>query len=272
MKTQNTKNESYNARVNVTWNKMLSENNNLTASVIGEISSSKYTGFGITKRGYLVDRGMIFDNWDADKYTAYDKWMHESAARGRKEHNLTNQVATIVTASWSWKNTYILNGNMRMDWSNKFGDRSNEKFLPIWSVSGRWNMHDNLLYGVSWINTFALKVSFGYQGNMSNSESPRLIITKGATNTFFDEFESTIKNYPNPLLKWEKTSNFNASIEFALFGHRFVGNLGYYYRYTKDAFLSKTVSIMNGIRNYTVNAGILCNPGGGVYVPVNADQ
>ena len=261
LKTQNTTNESYNIRANLTWNKMLNEDNNLTASVIGELSSSEYSGFGITKRGYLVDRGMLFDNWDQNKYKEYDKWMHQADARGKKLHNLTNQLAVIATASWSYKNIYTLNGNMRMDWSNKFGDRSNEKFLPIWSVSGRWNLHDNLLYGLSWVNTFALKLSYGYQGNMSNTESPRLIITKGATNTFFDEFESTIKNYPNPLLKWEKTSNFNASIEFAFFGHRLIGNFGYYYRYTRDAFLSKTVSIINGIRNYTVNAGNLRNQG-----------
>lgn len=240
---------------------MLNDDNNLTVSLIGEIKSSKYSGFGITRRGYLPDRGMIFDDWATSGYPQYDKWHHQQEARGQMEDNLTNQVAIIATTSYSWKNTYTLNANMRMDWSNKFGDRSNEKFLPIWSVSGRWNMHDNLLYGFSWINMFALKVSFGYQGNMSNTESPRLIITKGGTNTFFEEYESTIKNFPNPLLKWEKTSNFNASIEFAFFGNRLIGNFGYYYRYTTDAFLNKTVSIINGTKNYTVNQGNLRNQG-----------
>ena len=261
LKLSNTKNENYNLRGTLTYNKMLTEEQSFTATLIGELSSSKYSGFKITKRNYLADRGMIFDNWDAKKWTKFTDWSHTDEARGSLEDNLTRKVGAIASVSWAWKNTYILNGNMRMDWSNKFGDRSNEKFLPIWSLSGRWNMHENILYGFSWVNTFAVKVSFGYQGNMSNTESPRLIIQKGGTNTFFDEYQSTIKNFPNPLLSWEKTATFNGSVEFALFNNKLVGNFGYYYRHTTDAFMKKTVSLFNGTKSYTVNAGTLINQG-----------
>lgn len=50
--------------------------------------------------------------------------------------NLNNQVSAYGAINYSYKNLYILNANMRVDYSNKFGDRSREKFLPIWSVSG----------------------------------------------------------------------------------------------------------------------------------------
>ena len=161
---------------------------------------------------------------------------------------------------------------MRMDWSNRFGDRSNEKFLPIWSVSGRWNMNENLLQNASWINSLALKVSYGFQGNMSEAESPKLIVQRGTTVAPFNKFGSSIRNYPNPMLKWEKTSTFNASIEFALFNNKLIGNLGYYYRHTSDAFLSKVVSLINGVTSYTVNGGTLVNQGyefSFQFIPVN---
>ncbi len=261
LRISNTINENYSLRGTLTYSEMMTENDNLTVSLIGELSSSKYSGFDVTRRGYLPDRGMIFDDWEEGEWPKYDKWLHTQEARGVMTDNLTNQLGLILTASWSHKNHYIFNGNMRMDWSNKFGDRSNEKFLPIWSVSGRWNMHENILYGVSWVNMLALKASFGYQGNMSNTESPKLIIKKGGTNTFFNEFESTIQNFPNPLLKWEKTSNVNVSLDFALFNNKLIGSLGFYYRHTSDAFLSKTVSLFNGTTNYTVNAGTLTNLG-----------
>ncbi|WP_187376727.1 MULTISPECIES: SusC/RagA family TonB-linked outer membrane protein [Butyricimonas] len=261
LRLSNTTNESYNLRGTLSFNKALNEDQSLNASLIGEVRSSKYSGFKITKRNYLPDRGMIFDDWDQKLYEDFTEWSHSPEARGALIDNLTRQVSTIASVSWSWRNTYILNGNMRMDWSNKFGDRSNEKFLPIWSLSGRWNMHDNLLYGVSWVNTFALKLSFGYQGNMSNTESPRLIIKKGGTNIFFDEFESEIVNFPNPVLSWEKTATFNGSVEFALFNRKLTGNVGYYYRRTTDAFMEKTVAYFNGTKSYTVNAGILVNQG-----------
>ena len=261
LRLSNTKNESYNFRGTFTFNKGLTEKQSLNASLIGEFSSSKYSGFSITRRNYMPDRGMIFDDWDHTKYTGFNKWLRTEEARGRMEDDLTRKLAAILSVSWSWENTYILNGNMRMDWSNKFGDRSNEKFLPIWSISGRWNMHENVLYGVSWVNTFALKLSFGYQGNMSETESPRLIINKKGTDTFFDEFYSEIDKFPNPVLSWEKTSTFNGSVEFSLFNNKLTGNLGYYYRHTSDAFMNKTVSIFNGTQKYTVNAGTLVNQG-----------
>ncbi len=261
LKLSNTTNESYSLRGTLSWNKALNDDQSLSASLIGELSSGKYTGFKITRRNYLEDRGMIFDDWEKDKYPAFDSWLHTEDARGRLSDDLTRKIGAIATVSWAWRNTWILNANMRMDWSNKFGDRSNEKFLPIWSVSGRWNMHENLLYGVSWVNTFALKLSFGYQGNMSETESPRLIITKGGMNTFFNEYQSSIKNFPNPLLSWEKTVNFNGSVEFALFNNKLTGNFGYYYRHTSDAFMKKTVALFNGTENYTVNAGTLINQG-----------
>ncbi len=71
LKLSNTKNESYSLRGTLTYNKSLTENQSITANLIGELSHSKYSGFGITKRNYLPDRGMIFDNWDIKKYTSF---------------------------------------------------------------------------------------------------------------------------------------------------------------------------------------------------------
>lgn len=270
----NTKNKSYNLRGTLTFNKMLTEEQNLTATLIGEVNQSKYSGFKMMKRNYLPDRGMIFDSWEPDEWPAFTKWAASSEAQGSMDDQLTRKIGAILSVSWAWKNTYILNGNMRMDWSNKFGDRSNEKFLPIWSLSGRWNIHENLLNGVSWVNTAALKLSFGYQGNMSQTESPRLIIEKLGENKFFGEYQSQIKNFPNPTLSWEKTATFNGSVEFALFRNKLVGNFGYFYRHTSNAFMAKKVSLFNGTPggNYTVNAGTLINQGFEFYfqfTPIN---
>lgn len=265
LRMNNTKNESYSLRGSLTFNKMLDhdQEHQLTATVIGELSSSKYTGFRITKRGYLKDRGMIFDaiNLKDGNYPLYRDWLMTGEALGKMTDNLTNLVGLIGSVSYSFRNSYIVNGNMRIDASNKFGDASNDRLLPIWSVSGRWNMHENVLRNWAWVNLFALKMSFGYQGNMSAQDSPRLIIQKKGTNTFFNEYYSLIDKYPNPNLRWEKTSTFNIDLEFSMFKNKLRGSVGYYYRYTKDAFMAKKVSMVNGVENYTVNAGNLRNQG-----------
>lgn len=259
--------ESYNLRASLNFNKVLDTENKhlLNANLIGELSSQKYTGLKITRRGYYPDRGMIFSDFDAmggsTKYTAYYDWTRSEAARGRLSHNLTNLVNLVAVASYVYDNTYIFNANMRIDASNKFGDQSNERLLPIWSVSGRWNIHEKLVKDVKWINRLALKMSFGYQGNMSAQESPNLVIQKKGLDTDFNEFYSLIKNYPNPDLKWEKTSNYNVELEYSLFDNKLYGSFTYYYRHTKDAFISKEVSSVNGLAEYTVNRGTLENKG-----------
>ena len=210
---------------------------------------------------------MLFDNvnmveWNSIPYINYDGWLKSnSLAKGVLTHNLTRQVGLVGTLFYAYKDIYILNANMRIDGSNKFGDTSNEKLNPIWSVSGRWNMHENLLSDKWWINTLALKASFGYQGNMSAQDSPNLIIQREGTHGEFNEFYSSIKYYPNPHLKWEKTSTYNIELEYSLFNNKLVGNFSYYYRHTTDAFMSKTVSRINGVSSYTVNRGTLNNQG-----------
>lgn len=280
LRINDTKNENYNFRASVKYNRFLDqeENHQFSASVIGELSSSVYTGHRVTKRGYLPDRGMIFDDVNMVDgyyipYGKYDNWLKTDVnSKGVLTHNLTRLVGLIGTLFYSYKNVYILNANARIDGSNKFGTKSNDKLNPIWSVSGRWNMHENILYGVSWVNTLALKMSFGYQGNMSAQDSPELIIQKFGTHKFFKEYYSKIKYYPNPNLKWEKTATYNADLEFALFNEKLVGNVSAYYRHTEDAFLKKTVSTINGIDSYTVNQGTLNNYGFEFtfnFVPIN---
>ncbi|WP_255302011.1 SusC/RagA family TonB-linked outer membrane protein [Butyricimonas sp. Marseille-P3923] len=265
LQLSNTKNEFYNVRASLNFNRMLDKEqfHQLSASVIGELSSSKYTGFRITRRGYLPERGMIFDGVDISgtNYPNYRDWLQSESALGRLSHNLTNLVGLIGSVTYAYRNSYILNANMRIDASNKFGDASNDRLLPIWSVSGRWNMHENVLRNTSWLDMLALKMSFGYQGNMSAQDSPRLIIQRQGTNNLFKEFYSLVDRYPNPNLKWEKTSTYNVDLEFAMFKNKVRGSIGYYYRNTTDAFLAKKVSTVNGIDNYTVNAGRLRNQG-----------
>ena len=278
LRLDNTKNENYSFRGSLTFNKSIDKGQEhvVSAAVIGELSSSRYSGFKITKRGYLPERGLIFDKiesmTDGNLYTKYNEWLLTDAARGQLKDNLTNLVGLIGTATYSYRNAYIFNVNARIDFSNKFGDASNDRLLPIWSVSGRWNMHENVLRNISWIDMLALKMSFGYQGNMSAQDSPRLIIKKGGTDNDFKEYSSTIDRYPNPNLKWEKTSTYNVDVDFSLFNNKINGTVGYYYRYTTDAFLSKKVSVVNGIDTYTVNSGNLKNQGYELtlnFVPIN---
>ncbi len=272
----NTQNDNYTLRAQLDFNKFLGKGQKhlLNASLGFELSSNQYKGSEQTFRGYLPERGLIVSNFDPQVYLAYADWQMngDEAARGIFSDNIQNELSAYLTLTYTLNNTYSFNFNTRTDASNKFGDRSNEKILPVWSVSASWDMKERLLQNASKVDFLTLKASFGYQGNILSDQSPELIIEKGDYDDDFGKFTSEIKHYPNPNLRWEKTKSVNATIDFAFFNNRLRGSVSYFYKKTKDAFLSKTVSDINGLDSYVINSGELENKGVELslnFVPIN---
>ncbi len=269
------RNNSYTVRLQVDFSKFLDEDrvHMLSASVGGELSSSRYRGFRQTRRCYLPERGESYAPVDISAYPIYAEWLANNAdALGKRTNSLTNMISGYFTTSYSYKDRYVLTFNMRADASNKFGNKSNDKFLPIWAIAGRWNIKDDMFAARNWVDLLAMRVSFGYQGNMLDTQTPELIIRKGTMNTQFGKYESFVNSFPNPFLKWEKTSSLNVGIDFSFLNNTIKGTVSYYYKKTKDAFLNKTVSEINGVTNYMVNKGTIENQGwelGLNFVPFN---
>ncbi|MCQ4872967.1 SusC/RagA family TonB-linked outer membrane protein [Butyricimonas paravirosa] len=264
LKTNSTHNSSYMLRLQSDYSRYWDKNKDhfTNASIGYELSSSTYNGTASTERGYYKDRGMTFAELKREDYSTYpDYFGWVMTNRPKYTQSLTNTMSAYLTLTYSYKDRYIFNVNTRADWSNAFGSRSNEKLLPVWSFSGRWNMTNDIVKNVSWINNLALRVSYGIQGNMQNDQPTRLIINKGGYNTSKGGYTSTISKFPNPDLKWEKTHSFNAGLDFSLLKNKIQGSVSWFYKKTIDAFLSKTVCNVNGVDTYVVNSGNVENKG-----------
>ena len=239
-----------------------------------EASSTHAHGYTRTDRGYYDERGKQFASGIAvDNYPEYKKWLgnnHPSVA-----DDLTNLLAAYVSVSYTYKDLFTLNANTRIDGSNKFGDRSNEKLLPIWSVSGSYNISNHVNVDPRWISNLVMRLSYGYQGNMLDGQSPVMILRKYPMDAHYNELISKVEVYPNPKLKWEKTSSFNAGLDFGLFNNALQVNTSFYYKLTKDAFLTKDISTVNGRTSYVINSGEIRNSGYSVDIslsPVSTDD
>ena len=264
LKYQNTERYAYTIRGQVDYNQFADKNEKhlINASVGGEISSNQYYGLAQTYRGYLEERGKKMASIKLEDHPYFAQWKGESAdALGVWTDKLTNIVSGYATASYTYNNLYTFNANVRMDASNRFGSKANEKLAPIWSLSARWNTKEDILREVNWVNDLSLRGSFGYQGNMLESESAKLIIEKGGIDPDLEVYESSVSSYPNPNLQWEKTSSYNLTMDFALLRNRVGGNFSYFYKNTQNAFLSKTISSVNGMSSWVVNEGELENQG-----------
>lgn len=259
-----TRNNNYLARFQTNYVLEFGKDNKHSFSAAAglELKSNAYNGFAINRRGYFRELGGYFDPISTTYSGYYNQFMSTKEGLGSFQRQLTNDLAWFGTAGYSWDNRYILNVHMRGEQSNLFGSRSNEKFLPIWAVSGRWNAKQDVLQDVSWVNELAVKASYGWQGNMLPGQTPYMIIKQDQfANPYYNVNAATISNYPNPDLKWERTASSNFGVDFSLFGNKVSGSVSYFYKRTEDAFLSKTVSEINGVTNYIVNSGTLENKG-----------
>ncbi len=274
-----TRQNSWLARLQLNYSQQFGNLHFLTGSLGGELSSKKYNTTKMTQRGYYPDRGLSFGTLEDEdlvnndyykSYTAYRKWLAKNVpSLSRMETNLGS---LYFSASYTYNDLYTINFNTRMDISNQFGSRSREKLLPIWSVSGRWNIARQFWPENGNVNELALKLSYGHQGNMIDGQTSKMIINKGSTDSYLGGFVSTVNAFPNPDLKWETTASYNAELVFSLLKNKISGSVGYFYKKTTDAFLTKTISGINGRESYTVNEGSLENQGVEVtlsFTPIN---
>ena len=257
LRKNDVRNTNWMARVQANYTKNVGRDgkHNVSGSAGLELNSQRYDGFNITRRGYHRDRGKLFSSIPQTYTGYYNQFMASANALGVITENLMNSVAWYAMAGYDYDNRYMVNLHIRGEASNLFGSRANDRMMPIWALSGRWNMKQDILRSVDWVDDMALRGSFGYQGNMLSNQTPNMIIRQEADYTGkYGEFRSKVAHYPNPDLRWEKTASTNVTLDFSFLKNKINGSVSWYYKKTRDAFLTKTISEINGTTQYVVNS------------------
>lgn len=271
LSSSHSRQDSYTIRLQLDWNKFFGadEKHNFNGSLGYEMSSTNYVGNSYIARGYYPDRGLSFPtDIDISKYPNYGGWLAQNVPNLRND--LSHILSGYASFTYSYDRMLYLNLNGRIDGSNRFGDQSNKKLLPIWSASASFNFSQlPFMKEIEWIDYLTVKTSYGFQGNMLSDVSPVLIIRKGSMSDFYNEFVSHKERNPNPELKWERTNSYNFGIEISLFNSRVQLEGSVYLKRTKDAFMSKTISTVNGVSSYIVNGGNISNDGYSIDVTLN---
>ncbi|MCB6971588.1 MULTISPECIES: SusC/RagA family TonB-linked outer membrane protein [Butyricimonas] len=224
-------------------------------------ASGQFPGY-MNEQGKTFSRFPVVQNGVDYEYTqALKYWFLQSGGvfptiTDRRE----NALSFYATMTYTFKNLYSLNFNIRNDGSNRFGQYKNEKFNPVWSVSGRWNINDESFMNCSWIETLALRGSYGYRGNVPNA-SPYMVIDTPRKQTASGELGALVQSFPNANLKWEKTSTVNIGLDWSFLHGRISGALEYYYSKSVDLITDRPVSLVNGMTSLKINDGSAMNKG-----------
>ncbi len=265
LREDDTKSYSYTLRGQLNYKPYLDKEGNHTLNLLfgGEVVSAKYTGKKQLFRGGLSDDGKFVKPVDVEEYPAFGEWMLKTPeALGISKHQVSNMASVYGSLTYSIRDKYIFNVNARIDASNKFGKDANRELLPIWSASVRWNVKEDLMRDWEWMDDLSLRISFGYQGNILDLETPEMVIEKSEDwDAQREMFKTYVYKFPNPKLTWERTTSLNLGADVSLFRGRLRGTVSYFYKKTRDAFLQKRISVINGAREYIVNQGTLENQG-----------
>ena len=257
-------NENFTLRAQANFRHALGEKKQhlLSASLGYEMNVSNTDGFSENTRGFFKSRGLKYVNMTAEemnRFPKYASWVahNHPTLRADKTHRLSGY----AIFSYSYGSLFSLSANTRFDASNKFGSRSNEKFLPVWSASGMLNLKSLFLRRYDAVSDLRLRTSFGKTGNMVDNQTPNLLLRQESLDTYYGENVAKVDALPNPYLRWEQTDQWNVGVDASLFDYRLTVGVDAYYKHTKDAFDNTLVSPFNGVENYVMNGSDITNSG-----------
>ncbi len=169
-------------------------------------------------------------------------------------------VSTFTNAAYTFKEKYTVTGSWRLDDSNLFGSSSKYRNVPLWSTGLKWRMGDESFMDLPFLNRLDLRVSYGIGGRIDRGSSPFLTVSKW-NDRYTNLPYASVRTFENEELRWEKTTTFNAGVDFALFNNRLSGSIEYYNRYSDDVMGAVDMNPTSGVRTMGRNYAEISNKG-----------
>ena len=255
----------------ITWRNSLAYNklydrHRLGIMVGQEIRSSIYKEFTSTLYGYFPDRGRNITypptTIEYNGISSNDLYTHYM--RSRITDRESNFLSYYGSVTYSYDERYVATGSIRSDASNRFGQDSRHRFLPVWSMGVRWNVHNEpWMKNQGILSELNFRGTYGWQGNVAENFGPDLIAQypTNVANPYMGEYELKIKSLPYANLRWEKTKTVNLGVDLGMLKNRFTFSLEYYRKKTTDMIIYQEVPAAYGITSMPINGGNMLNQG-----------
>ncbi|SMC90232.1 SusC/RagA family TonB-linked outer membrane protein [Pedobacter nyackensis] len=156
--------------------------------------------------------------------------------------------SAFANASYTYDRKYTWSISARMDASNYFGVKTNQKNVPLWSAGTLWQLDRESFYKVSWLPVLKLRASYGYNGNLDKTNTGIATIRNSSmTATYTNLPFVNLVSVGNPQLRWEKIAIANFGIDFGFKDQVVSGRFEYYFKSGTDMLGDKTFPASSGI-------------------------
>lgn len=173
-------------------------------------------------------------------------------------------------AAYTYKDRYTVSGSGRVDASNYFGVKTNQKFVPLWSAGIKWDIDKEDFFKLPFLPKLSLRATYGYNGNLNQSLSAYTTAQNVSAAAVTGLRYALITNPPNPQLRWERTSIFNVGIDFALKNQILFGSIEYFKRRGEDIIGDSELPPSTGVT--ALRGNFARTSGNGVDITLNSNN
>ncbi|MDR3189262.1 MAG: SusC/RagA family TonB-linked outer membrane protein, partial [Prevotellaceae bacterium] len=231
--TDNTLSRSYSVRNQLNYSRTFAQRHRVNVMTMWEINSSYRNSKYNTVFGYDRSRGERIAEptqpselkpiGSATAPTGYEDTYNKLVKGYWRSTNFTDNKASLAfIGAYSFNEKYVLNANFRNDWSNTFGQNANKRFNPAFSLGASWKLAEEQFmdWADEWLTTANFRLTYGTQGNVSNTQTTEMILRYEAVHPLLQEPYSTISRLANPYMSWERTENWNGGLDLSLLNSR----------------------------------------------------
>lgn len=180
-------------------------------------------------------------------------------------------VSAVGRIEYDYDSKYYFTVSGRADGSTVFGRNNKWAYFPAANLG--WNVYnESFLKNVEEISNLKLRFSYGSVGNeaispgqsQSTADQSNYIIGDNPVTGYVPGNE-----LPNPDLKWETSTTFNAAIDLGFFNNRITSTVEFYNTRTTDLLVRKRLNASSGYTFQMSNIGEIENKG--IEVTLNGD-
>ena len=267
----NSSNRNWQLRAQLNYGQTFGEIHRVSALFGSEVSNSYAKS--VTRKVYGYDpvtgnfsmplplSGNSDGSYSEADMQSYQSILNSLSEQGRIENAMASFYGAV---DYVLMNRYVANVTGRSDGSNNFGAK--EQFNMTWSFGLAWNMdEERWMQRIRHIVSHAtIRLSTGVTGGVNKSVYPVLIMNYQKTyrNSDTQAYRmGNINNPPNPHLRWERTRDYNGSIDVGFLKNRLNLNLSFYRRKGYDLVSSVLVVSTTGFATQSYNTSEQVNQG-----------
>ncbi|WP_316766758.1 TonB-dependent receptor [Pedobacter frigiditerrae] len=168
--------------------------------------------------------------------------------------------AVFARLNYDYAGKYFLSGSFRRDGSSKWAP--GKQWGNFYSAGAAWiASSEDFLKNISWLNYLKLRGSYGELGNDGISGLYKYQAFYNLDNNNAGEPGIYLSSLATPDLTWEKNTQADIAVEFAMFKNRLHGSVEVFDRRSKDLLFNVPLPLSIGITSISKNIGTMWNKG-----------